>query len=83
MITDRFRCKIEKGDWILYIPVTADGQSVLRWGQIEGFMDIAFTTPDSNDWIIKIVGEEDITQPHRCIKFTEEEMTMRKLQSEK
>jgi hypothetical protein len=75
---DRFGCKLNVGDWVLYSGHQIGGQfRVLRHGQIKSMDDILGTMQ-----IITIVENDDIlVTPGHCMLFSHEDMAMRKLMS--
>lgn len=74
--TDRFDCRIAVGDWVVYIPYgNLEAGTVLRHGSIMRFSSIL-----GGETIINIDGG-DWTLPRLCIRFSQEELTMRKLES--
>lgn len=79
VITDKFGCNLAVGDYILFVPV---GGSELWWGEIESFRDIALFDKNHSSWTINIVENDLFTQPHRCVKFSQEEVLMRKLSAD-
>lgn len=77
MITDKFGCQLNEGDWILYVPRgDKDAGSSLRHGEIreikKAMGEMVF---------INIVGKDHFTTPNHCVKFSQEEVTMRKMES--
>lgn len=75
-ITDRFDCRIALGDCIVYIPYgNLHAGTVLKHGRI-----VKFGTILGGETIINIDGG-DWTLPRLCIRFSQEELTMRKLES--
>jgi hypothetical protein len=77
VITDRFNCKIEPGDWVLYVPVDPGSPGGIMHGQIRAINHLGSLT------FIRFEGWDDkhFTQPHKCVRFSQEEMLMRKLES--
>jgi len=82
VITDIFGHELNKGDWIVYSPIDPDGLvgRGLRHGQIASVSTGLFHQLGGSA-IIYIEGHEHFTQADRCMKFSLEEATMRKLES--
>lgn len=82
MIKDRFGSSLEVGDWAVYVPVSEYGSvEAMRWGRISRFQNLAFTSTSRKDWIVFFEDEDDFTKPYRCMKYSPEEMTIKKLNS--
>lgn len=77
--TDRFGADINVGDWIIYTPMASEGTQpakMLQHGQIGSISKMGPTV------FINIKDVDGIfTLPDRCFKFSDEEMTMRKLET--
>ncbi len=76
VITDRFDCVIGVDDWVVYIPYgNLNAGAVLRHGRITRVSTILggeiILNMDGGDW----------TLPRLCIRFSQEELVMRKLES--
>lgn len=82
-IFDKFGCRLKVGDGILYVPMGGTEHYPLKWGVIESFQNLNFLGRNRTpNWYINIVGEGDgFTSPHKCVRFSKEEVTMRKLES--
>jgi hypothetical protein len=76
VITDKFGCRLEVGDWVLYVPIDTSG-ATLKYGQIGSFGKVL-----DSSMFVNIKDSEEFTKPGRCVKFSQEEYTMRKLESE-
>lgn len=75
-ITDKFGCVINPGDWVLYVPVADKGVS-LKYGQVESFGKILGSMT-----FVNIKDTDEYAMPYRCVLFSQEEYTMRKLESD-
>lgn len=77
MITDRFNRKIDVGDWVIYVPLSPESPRSLYYGKISKIK----TTILSDMVFLEIENHQGFTQPRACIKFSEEEMLMHKLEA--
>lgn len=77
VITDRFDCEIGVDDWVVYIPYgNPNIGAILRYGRITKINTILM----GGEIIVNIDGG-DWTLPRLCIRFSPEEIVMRKLES--
>jgi len=81
VITDKFGCRLAVGDWVIYVPIDPSNGGALHYGCISRIVT-SHSWPGGFDFI-DIEGQEHSTKPSRCVKFSQEEYTMRKLESEK
>lgn len=78
VITDKFGCRLYVDDWILYVPVDPLSGQNLKYGQVQRFSGYK----RGNLRVIQIKDSKDYTTSERCVKFSQEEYVVRKLQSE-
>jgi hypothetical protein len=83
-IFDKFGRPLREGDHVLYVPLPSGRPIVsLQWGEIESYeKPIWHGAPGTLDQecIIEIVGTTERTRPSLCVKFSEEEFTLRILE---
>lgn len=78
---DMFGAPLKVGDWIVYDAISGtakDHRRKLYYGQISR-MSRVMSSMLSIDVDNEELGEHNFTSPDRCLKFSQEEWTMRKL----
>lgn len=76
VITDWFGCEMKEGDWVIYHPISIDPVG-FRHGQISEFNRSVL----SDSLVFVNMANGDSAQPSKCIKLSQEDFTMRKLES--
>ena len=78
-IFDKFGCRLHVGDWVLYTPIRTTTGAGLRYSQVTkiriliGSMAVVYLDNE----------EDDIAHSHNCVKFSLEEVTVRRLESDR
>lgn len=84
-MTDWFGCELSVGDWVIYVPITND-VTMFRHGKVKKIRHMFSDTGMEYIYVHnKEAGKdqnyEDMTLRSRCIKLSQEEALMRKLES--